>query len=264
MRTDFDRAYVEGHGNIAVLKLNHPEVLNAASLRLVTGAARALDFISKPDSGFRCVVLTGEGRGFCSGANLAERGAGETEPPAFHALETVYHPFLRKMRDLRMPIITAVNGAAAGVGMSIALMGDLVLAGKSSYFLQAFARIGLVPDGGSTWILPRLIGLARAKELSLLAEKLPAEQALEWGLINRVVDDAALLDEALAYAKRIADGPTLSLSEIRRLYWASPHNTYEQQLDLEKQIQDKQGRTADFAEGVRAFLEKRTANFTGK
>jgi 2-(1,2-epoxy-1,2-dihydrophenyl)acetyl-CoA isomerase len=262
--TEFDRATVEGHGTVAVVRLNHPEVLNAASLRLVIGAARALDFVSKPDSGFRCVVLTGEGRGFCSGANLSERGAGETEPPAFHALETVYHPFLRKMRDLRMPIITAVNGVAAGVGMSIALMGDLVLAAKSAYFLQAFARIGLVPDGGSTWILPRLIGLARAKELSLLAEKLPSEQALDWGLINRVVDDAELLPEALKMAQKIADGPTLSLSEIRRLYWASPHNTYEEQLDLEKQIQDKQGRTADFAEGVAAFLQKRPAKFSGK
>ncbi|HEY1708128.1 MAG TPA: enoyl-CoA hydratase/isomerase [Rhizomicrobium sp.] len=264
MRTDFERAYVEAHGNVAVLKLNHPEVLNAASLKLVTGAAHALDFIAKPDSGFRCVVLTGEGRGFCSGANLSERGEPGAVPPAFHALETVYHPFLRKMRDFRMPIITAVNGAAAGVGMSIALMGDLVLAAKPAYFLQAFARIGLVPDGGSTWILPRLVGLARAKELSLLAEKLSAEQALEWGLINRVHEEADLLPEALKMAQKIADGPTLSLSEIRRLYWASPHNTYEEQLDLERIIQEKQGRSADFAEGVAAFLQKRPAKFSGK
>ncbi len=264
MRTDFERAYVEAHGSIAVLKLNHPEVLNAASPKLVTGAARALDFIAKPESGFRCVVLTGEGRGFCSGANLAERGEPGAAPPAFHALETVYHPFLRKMRDFPMPILTAVNGAAAGVGMSIALMGDLVLAAKSAYFLQAFARIGLVPDGGSTWILPRLIGLARAKELSLLAERLPAEQALQWGLINRVCDEAELLPEAMKLAQKIADGPTLSLSAIRRLYWESPHNTYEEQLDVERTYQEKQGRTADFAEGVRAFMEKRPAKFSGK
>jgi len=264
MRTDFERAYVEGHGTVAVLKLNHPEVLNAASPKLVIGAARALDFIAKPDSGFRCVVLTGEGRGFCSGANLAERGEPGGEAPAFHALETVFHPFLRKMRDFPMPIVTAVNGAAAGVGMSMALMGDLVLAAKSAYFLQAFARIGLVPDGGSTWILPRLIGLARARELSLLAERLPAEQALQWGLINRVLDEAELLPEAMKLAQRIADGPTLSLSAIRRLYWESPHNTYEEQLDLERTIQEKQGRTADFAEGVRAFLEKRQAKFSGR
>ncbi len=205
MRTDFERAYVTAHGNVAVLTLNHPEVMNAASPKLVAGATEALKFISKPESGFRAVILTGEGRGFCSGANLSERSSG-TPMDSGDSLQIVFHPFLRRLRNMKMPIITAVNGAAAGVGMSIALMGDIILAARSAYFLQAFTRIGLVPDGGSTWTLPRLVGTARARELSLLAEKLPAETALQWGLINRIHDDAALMDEALKLAQRLADG----------------------------------------------------------
>lgn len=265
MRTDFERAYVTKQGDVAVLTLNHPEVMNAASLKLVHGAAQAMSFIEKPDSGFRAIVITGEGRGFCSGANLSERGDPGQQPAGVgHALETFYHPFLRRLRDCRMPIVTAVNGAAAGVGMSLALMGDIVVVAKSAYFLQAFTRIGLVPDGGSTWLLPRLIGLARAKELSLLAERLPAETALQWGLINRVVDDAKLMDEALALAGRLAKGPTIALATSRRLYWESPHNSYEQQLDLERRSQELAGSTEDFAEGVAAFLQKREAKFKGK
>ncbi|MEI9884882.1 MAG: enoyl-CoA hydratase-related protein [Rhizomicrobium sp.] len=180
-----------------------------------------------------------------------------------HALETVYHPFLRRLRDLSIPFVTAVNGAAAGVGMSIALMGDLVVAARSAYFLQAFTRIGLVPDGGSTWLLPRLIGLARAKELSLLAERLPAEKALEWGLINRVAGDNELLEEAMKLAGQLADGPS-SLAVTRSLYWQSPLNTYEEQLDLERISQERAQKTQDFVEGVTAFLEKRPAKFSGK
>ncbi|MGD0144967.1 MAG: enoyl-CoA hydratase/isomerase [Rhizomicrobium sp.] len=265
MRKDFERCYVVSHGNVAVLTMNHPEVMNAASIRMIRGLGAALDHIEKPDSGFRAIVLTGEGRGFCSGANLSEvPEEGASPGGAGAALETSYHPFLRRLRDLKMPLITAVNGAAAGVGMSIALMGDITLAARSAYFLQAFARIGLVPDGGSTWLLPRLVGLARAKELSLLAEKLPAETALSWGLINRVFDDGALMDEALKLANRLAEGPTQSLAAVRRLYWESPHNSYEVQLDLERQSQQRAGKTEDFVEGVTAFLQKRPAKFKGK
>jgi 2-(1,2-epoxy-1,2-dihydrophenyl)acetyl-CoA isomerase len=264
MRTEFERVYVTAHDNVAVLTLNHPEALNAASVSMVHGMADALAFIEKPDSGFRALVITGEGRGFCSGANLAEAANGRSgERSAGDALETAYHPMLRKLRDCRLPIVTAVNGAAAGIGMSIALMGDLICAGRSAYFLQAFARVGLVPDGGSTWMLPRLIGLARARELSLLAEKLPAETALSWGLVNRVFDDAALMEESMKLAARLADGP-LSLALVRRLYWESPHNTFEQQIDQERQAQQRAGRTEDFVEGVTAFLQKRPAKFKGK
>ncbi|HSZ74254.1 MAG TPA: enoyl-CoA hydratase/isomerase [Rhizomicrobium sp.] len=265
MRTDFERAYVTAHGPVAVLTFNHPEVMNAASAKLVAGASEALRFIERPDSGFRAIVLTGEGRGFCTGANLSEgpeRASGSFDPG--HSLETVFHPFMRRLRDLKLPFITAVNGAAAGVGMSIALMGDLILAARSAYFLQAFTRIGLVPDGGSTWLLPRLVGLARAKELSLLAERLPAETALEWGLINRVYHDDALLEEALKLATKLAEGPTQALAMTRLLYGASPTNSFEAQIDLERAMQSAAGRTEDFVEGVMAFLQKRQATFKGK
>lgn len=264
MRTDFERVHVTAHGGVAVLTMNHPEALNAASVSMVGGMAKALSFIEKPDSGFRALVITGEGRGFCSGANLAEAASGRSgEAQAGDALETAYHPMLRRLRDCRLPIVTAVNGAAAGIGMSIALMGDLIVAARSAYFLQAFVRVGLVPDGGSTWMLPRLIGLARARELSLLAEKLPAEKALEWGLINRVFDDAAMIEEAMKLAQRLAEGPA-SIALVRRLFWETSHNGFEQQIDLERQSQQRAGRTEDFVEGVSAFLQKRPTSFKGK
>jgi 2-(1,2-epoxy-1,2-dihydrophenyl)acetyl-CoA isomerase len=264
MRKEFERVHLNSRGKVAVLTMNHPEVLNAISPRMADGMMKALEFAGDTSNGIRAVVITGEGRGFSSGANLAEN-SGPSDGPreAGKHLEQHYHPLLRRIRDLELPILTAVNGVAAGVGMSIALMGDLVLAARSAYFLQAFTRIGLVPDGGSTWLLPRLIGLARARELSLLAEKLPAETALEWGLINRVCDDAALLDETVGLAERLAGGPTIALAATRSLYWSSPQNTYEEQLDLERRQQQRAGSTEDFVEGVSAFLQKRPARFSG-
>jgi 2-(1,2-epoxy-1,2-dihydrophenyl)acetyl-CoA isomerase len=265
MRKDFDRVHVSGRGTVAVITLNHPEVVNAISPRMAYGLLDALAFVNDKSNGFRALVLTGEGRGFCSGAHLAETSEGSDGPPeAGLYLDRYYHPLLFAMRDLTMPFVTAVNGAAAGIGMSFALMGDLVLAARSAFFQQAFARIGLVPDGGSTWILPRLIGLARARELSLLAEKLPAETALAWGLINRLYDDTALRDEALAVAAQLADGPTLALTATRRLFWSSPDHTFEEQLEMEKQEQSRAGKTDDFREGIVAFLKKRPPHFRGQ
>jgi 2-(1,2-epoxy-1,2-dihydrophenyl)acetyl-CoA isomerase len=264
MREDFERAYLTAHGNVALITLNHPEAMNAVSPKMLKGLTHALNHVEKSGK-FRAVVMTGEGRGFCAGANLTEIPEERASADGVgSALETAYHPFLRRLRDLNVPFVTAVNGAAAGVGMSIALMGDLILAARSAYFLQAFSRIGLVPDGGSTWLLPRLVGLARAKELSLLAEKLPAEKALEWGLINQVHNDDALLDAALKLGQRLADGPTQSLGLIRKLYWESPHNSYEVQIDRERESQQKAGRTQDFIEGVTAFAQKRPAKFKGQ
>ena len=171
---------------------------------------------------------------------IAKRGAGRT-------LETLFHPFIRRLRDLPYPVVTAVNGPAAGAGMSLALMGDLVLCARSAYFLQAFRRIGLVPDCGSTWLLPRLVGRARAIELSLLGERLPAETALAWGLVNRVFDDEALMGETLRLAHELANGPTVALGLIRRLYWESPQNSFEQQLDLECRSQRLAGAYGGFS-----------------
>ncbi|MBV8800226.1 MAG: enoyl-CoA hydratase/isomerase [Alphaproteobacteria bacterium] len=262
MRKEFDRAYLTANGTVAVLTMNHPDVLNAASARMVRGMIAALDEIEKKENGFRALILTGEGRAFCSGANLAEPAEGSGGAAAM--LEGIFHPLLRRLRDLPMPLVTAVNGSAAGLGMSLALMGDLVMAARSAYFLQAFARIGLVPDGGSTWLLPRRIGLARAKELSMLAEKLPAQRAWEWGLINRVCDDQSLADEALALAARLASGPTVALGLIRKLYRESPENSFEQQLALEAAAQDSAASTEDFREGLRAFHGKRPTEFKGR
>jgi 2-(1,2-epoxy-1,2-dihydrophenyl)acetyl-CoA isomerase len=267
MRTEFERVHVVKRGDTALLVLNHPEVMNAVSAKMIGGASQALDFIARPDNGFRALVITGEGRGFCSGANLAEglaEGAADIPADIGARLDKLYHPLLRKLRDLPLPLVMAVNGPAVGIGMSIALMGDLVAAARSAFFQQAFASIGLIPDGGSTWLLPRLIGLARARELSFLAEKLPAEKALEWGLVNRVFPDDTLLDEAVKLAETLARGPTVALAAMRRLYWQSPHNTYEQQLALERQCQMEAGATQDFIEGVGAFLQKRPPEFQGK
>jgi 2-(1,2-epoxy-1,2-dihydrophenyl)acetyl-CoA isomerase len=214
----------------------------------------------------RCLLLTGEGRAFCAGANLQGRmgGDGKTGSASVgSALETLYYPLINRLRNMDIPMVSAVNGAAAGVGMSFAIMADIVVAAESAYFMQAFARIGLVPDGGATYYLPRMIGWSRAMELSLLAEKLPAERALEWGLVNRVVDDDQLMTEAMSLAERLADGPK-SLGMIRRAYWESQNNSFADQLQLEAQLQSAASVTEDHREGVKAFLEKRDASFKGR
>jgi 2-(1,2-epoxy-1,2-dihydrophenyl)acetyl-CoA isomerase len=262
----FAHATLDFDGHVAILTLDHPEVMNAVSVDMLGGLVDALDEIAERKAEVRCLVITGAGRAFCTGANLQGRNNDVTKKSggAGATLETAFHPFLRRLRGLHCPIVTAVNGPAAGAGMSFALMGDLILCARSSYFLQAFRRIGLVPDCGSTWLLPRLIGKARSVELSLLGERLPAEKALEWGLINRVYDDAALMEETMKLARELANGPTVALSLIRKLYWDSTENSFEDQINLEVQSQRLAGATSDFKEGVSAFLEKRPANFTGR
>jgi len=260
MRTDFDRCYVTTQNGVAVLTLNDPQTVNAASLRMMQGCLKAMDAI-EADPELRALVLTGEGRGFCSGANLAE-------PPPEGAdlgdmLERTYHPFLRRLHDTRLSIVTAVNGPAAGVGMSLALMGDLVIAARSAFFALGFTRIGLVPDGGATWLLPRLLGLARARELALLGERLPAEKAEAWGLIHKAVDDENLRDEALTLALRLTRGPK-ALAMTRKLFWESSGHSFEEQLKLEQTAQRAAGNTGDFREGLAAFFEKRDPQFRGE
>jgi 2-(1,2-epoxy-1,2-dihydrophenyl)acetyl-CoA isomerase len=258
---EFDKVRFEIDGAVATLTLDDQPVLNAIGPRMQKGMKAALDALERSQA--RALILTGAGRAFSTGANLAEASEGGAPLSVRDTLELSYHPMLRRLKSLPMPLIVAVNGAAAGVGVSFALMGDLILAARSAYFLQAFVRIGLVPDGGSTWLLPRLIGLARARELSLLGEKLSAEKALDWGLINRVCDDEALMGQARALAERLAQGPTRAYAWMRQAYWASLDNSYERQLDLEADLQAQASRTADFREGVAAFLEKRPAKFKG-
>ncbi len=252
----FDCVELTADGKVAILALNRPDSINALSAAMMADLNAALERIET--GGFRALLLTGSGRGFCSGADMKEL-PGHRSEGAGQVLERVFHPVFRRLRDLNMPIVTAVNGPAVGIGMSLALMGDLILAARSAYFLLSFSRIGLVPDGGITFLLPSLIGLARAREMALLAEKLPAEKALEWGLINRMVDDARLMEEALILAKRLADGPA-ALPLARKLFW----DGHEAQLAREAEAQQKAGMTADFAEGLAAFQEKREPVFRQK
>lgn len=253
---------------VARVTLDDPESLNAVSTPMLRGLNTALDRIEDPANGVRCVLVTGAGRAFSAGAKLtgtdpAEVLDDEGNLDPGKPLDTVYHPVLLRLRDLHCPLITAVNGVAAGAGMSFAMMGDLVLAARSATFLQAFRGIGLVPDCGSTFLLPRIVGWGRALELSLLGRELSAEQALEWGLVNRVFDDDRLMTEAMKLASDLASGPTAALGLIRRAYWASSSNSFEEQLQLERELQRAAGRTKDFIEGVSAFLQKRPARFRG-
>jgi len=252
---------------VGVITLSDPATLNAAGLDLMDELKQAFEAM-KADAAVRCVILTGEGRGFCSGANLSGRGASDAPPDpegpdAGASLEAVYNPFVKSLRDYPVPIVTAVNGVAAGVGCSLALMGDIVVAAESAYFLQAFRRIGLVPDGGSTYLLPRLIGKARAMEMALLGDKVPAPTALDWGLINRCVPDDQLMGAAHEVAQALATGPK-ALCAIRKLIWESLDAEWSEQLHAERVAQKSAGRTEDSREGVLAFLQKRPAQFKGR
>lgn len=264
---DYQKIKTSVSDGIAVVTLSDPSTLNAAGIDLVRELRHACDSFTKEGSGVRCLVITGEGRGFCSGANLSGReSSGETsadERDSGAALESIYNPLVSLLRDYPMPIVTAINGAAAGVGCSIALLGDLIVASESAYFMQAFRRIGLVPDGGSTYMLPRLIGRARAMEMALLGERVPAATALQWGMINRCVPDADLMSTALELAKALATGPK-SLAWTRKLIWESLDADWHSQLWAERVKQRDAGRTEDSIEGVMAFLQKRPAEFKGK
>ena len=257
----FEKIEYKVEDDIAIIAFNDPKTMNAAGVDTVDEMSLALE---RAGDEARCTIITGTGRGFCSGATLSgNRGGGESKrkPDAGRELDRLYNPFIKAIRTHPHPVITAVNGAAAGVGCSIALMGDFIVAAESAYFLQAFRRIGLVPDGGSTFLLTRTIGRARAMEMTLFGEKIPAAQALDWGLVNRVVADDKLMDEAKSYAQQLASGPTTALSMIRDLVWQAEDNDLDSQLQAERFAQRTAGRSPDFAEGVKAFLEKRPANF---
>ncbi len=254
-------------GDIAIIAFNDPSTLNACGVDTAQELLHAFEVAADEA---RCTILTGEGRGFCSGANL---GPGQlnvklshegSKPDAGRALTTHYNPLMQAIREHPHPVITAVNGPAAGVGCSLALVGDIIVCAKSAYFLQAFRRIGLVPDGGSTWLLARTIGRPRAMEMALFGEKVPAEKALEWGMVNRVVEDEALMSTAMEMAETLATGPTVALSLARDLMWKACESDFDEAIYDERIAQRTAGRTDDFKEGVSAFLQKRKADFKGK
>lgn len=260
-----DTVLVDLTDGVLTLVLNRPDRLNALTedmhLALRAGIQRAHD-----DADVRAVLLTGAGRAFCAGQDLGDRDPrkGGPAPDLGQTLETYYNPTLRLIRSLDKPVVCAVNGVAAGAGANIALACDIVLAAQSARFIQAFAKIGLVPDAGGSWSLTRILGEARAKALALTAEPLPAQQAADWGLIWKAVADDALMDQARALALSLAAGPTLGLGLTKRLIQAAATNSLDEQLDLERDAQRKAGRSADYAEGVTAFLEKRPALFRGE
>lgn len=248
---------------LVTITLNAPDKLNAVSRKMIAEIKTCWEELAA-DTSVRAVLLTGAGRGFCAGADLADpdREASATADSGA-ALDKYFNPTIRAMRALPKPIVSAVNGVAAGVGMSFALASDIAIAGKSASFLQAFARIGLLPDGGSTWFLPRLVGEQRARALAMLAPQISAQQAKDWGLIWDVVEDAELMKTATDLARRLADGPTMALSRIKEALGQASGNTLSQQLDVERDFQRELGRSGDFKEGVAAFLAKRKPVFKG-
>ncbi|MGD1954427.1 MAG: enoyl-CoA hydratase-related protein [Sphingomonadales bacterium] len=255
--------------SIATLTLNRPERLNAVSNQMLKEIQEAFETIEDPESGIRCLILTGAGRAFCSGADLAGGGLPSTKDKSAMkkidlgmTLERDYNPLIERLAALRVPVVNAVNGAAAGAGCSLAIAGDIVIAAKSAYFLQAFVNIGIVPDAGSSYFLPRRIGEARAAAMMMLGEKIHADTAVDWGLVYEVVDDEALQTRALEIATKLAKGPTRALAMIRKMANQSLGNSRSEQLRLEREYQKAAGRGPEFKEGVTAFLEKRKADYT--
>ncbi|MFL5110054.1 MAG: 2-(1,2-epoxy-1,2-dihydrophenyl)acetyl-CoA isomerase PaaG [Microvirga sp.] len=261
---DEDPVLVERHEGWRVLTLNRPDRLNSFNEAMHERLMAAM-LEAEADEGCRALLLTGAGRGFCAGQDLSNRvfEPGVT-PDLTKTIERWYNPLVRKLRSFRMPIVCAVNGVAAGAGANIALACDIVLAARSAKFIQAFAKIGLLPDSGGTWFLPRLVGSARARGLALLAEPLPAEKAEAWGLIWKAVDDESLMIEAEKLAAHLATQPTIGLALMKQALDASWGNTLDRQLDLERDLQGEAGRTPDYAEGVSAFFAKRAPSFTGR
>lgn len=250
---------------VLALTLNRPEKLNAFNVDMHMALRHELER-ARDDAAIRAVFLTGAGRAFSAGQDLGDRDPRKrTAPPDLgHSLDTYYNPTVRLIRDLRKPVVVAVNGVAAGAGANIALACDIVLAARSAKFVQAFSKVGLVPDSGGTWSLPRILGEPRAKALALTAEPLSAEKAAEWGLIWKVVDDAELLEQAGQLSRSLASGPTLGLGLTKHLIQLAASNTLDEQLDLERDSQRIAGSSADYAEGVAAFLDKRPAAFRGE
>jgi 2-(1,2-epoxy-1,2-dihydrophenyl)acetyl-CoA isomerase len=250
---------------VARLTFNRPDRLNAFTAAMHAEVKAALDAMER-DASVRVLLLTGAGRGFCAGQDLSDKGISPADGPVDlgEPVEKRWAPLIRRLVTLPMPIVCAVNGVAAGAGASIAMACDIVLAAKSAKFIQSFAAIGLVPDSGGTWHLPRMIGQGRALALTMTGEPLPAERAAEWGLIWKAIDDDKLMSEAEALAAKFAAAPTRGLARTKQLIRESWNCTLDEALNRERDAMRELGASADYAEGVGAFLAKRTPHFTGR
>lgn len=256
---------LEINEGVALLTLNRPDSLNSFNTEMHDHMKIVLKKITE-DNSIRVLVITGAGRAFCAGQDLADPNVipGAKPPDLGELLDKHYNPMLRTIRDFPFPVISAVNGVAAGAGANIALASDITLAARSASFIQAFCKVGLIPDLGGTWTLPRLAGMARAKGMALLGEKIPAEQAESWGMIWRCIDSEQLMEEAMKLAHHLATQPTKSLALTKQALNAAASNTFDQQLDLERDFQNIAGRTEDYYEGATAFREKRQPTFKGQ
>lgn len=255
-----DAILIERAGPVTNLRLNDPATMNAMAPQMAQDLHAALK--AEVARGARAIVLAGSERAFSTGANL--KAAVPEDIAGFDigaTLEEDYNPLMRTIRDLPVPLLSAVRGAAAGVGASLALVCDVIVAGKSAYFLEAFARIGLVPDGGATWLLTRAVGRVRAMEMMLLAEKIPAPQAYDWGLVTRLTEDGAVEETAQGLAHKLANGPARAHALIRQAAWAAADADFDTVLETERRLQKAAGETPDFAEGLAAFREKRPPRF---
>lgn len=263
--TASDTVLVAQSGGVCTLTLNRPDKLNSFNDEMHLTLRAALEK-ARDDESVRAILLTGAGRGFCAGQDLGDRDPRNwSEPPDLgQTLESFYNPLVRLIRAIPKPVICAVNGVAAGAGANVALACDIVLAAQSARFIQSFAKVGLVPDGGGSWSLPRLIGEARAKALAFTAAPLSAEQAADWGLIWLAVDDESLMSDAQTLAGQLAEAATFGLGLTKQAIQAATTQSLDEQLDLERDLQRQAGRSHDYAEGVAAFLDKRKPEFKGK
>jgi 2-(1,2-epoxy-1,2-dihydrophenyl)acetyl-CoA isomerase len=261
---DYKNIIIEEKNGVGYLTFNRPQALNSFNVDMHHEVAEVLNLWAKKQN-VRCIVISGEGRGFCAGQDLGDRvvDPNATAPDLGYSIETYYNPLIRTLVNMPKPVICAVNGVAAGAGANIALACDLVIAAKSANFVQAFCRLGLVPDSGGTWFLPRAVGHARAMGLALLGDKLPAETAKEWGMIWDVAEDSELKSKVTELAERLAKQPTFGLSLIKKAIHQSRNHSFDEQMHLERDLQRIAGRSEDYREGVQAFMNKREPNFQG-